>query len=274
MKFSNDYLEKFLNLKTEKAECFSNEIDAVNADCEKAAELENKGDFEQAIYFYKRTLEIRLKNEELTALADAFERIGVLYTIKNDFAAAAQSFKKAMKYRSLENDLPGFCRVHLNLSRMHFFEALHTNKKELLIKAQLPIDIALSHLSHNCFSELYIDCQMKCLLIKAQSLRFSGIKEDEAYLEILSQLSFFADILKDNFPNEKSCIVAAKNNMAVILALIGKYKKAEKLIAEALNEKAVLYNAIKNPENFSFFLTKNNFQSIILKNPEKLILEY
>lgn len=273
MNLSEGYFEENFDKETEKTEYFQSDFGTDVCDCSMAELAENKGDFMQAVLLYKASLDEGLKRKDFTVVAEMYERLGVIYTTLNDFSEALFCFRKAISYRSLENDLQGFCRVHRSLSRMYFFEALHKNKEYLLSEAEYALDIVLSHLNGDRFPDIYVEAQINYLLIKAQRLRFLNEEASEKYLEILSDLTSFTNCLKDNSPSYQRLAAASKNNLAVIFALVGNHQKAEKLILDCLNQKAVIYSIVKNPQNLSYALTKANLKSIIQKNPD-LTFEY
>ena len=131
----------------------------------KATELETKGEYEQALKLHEEILVNRYKSTDITALADSLNSIACLYMMKNDFFKADQCFRKALKYRSLENDLIGFCTVHINLSKMYFLQSLYTNASEYLTHAKWSLDIALVHLSEESQPELYKIWKIKYIIL-------------------------------------------------------------------------------------------------------------
>lgn len=240
-----------------------------------AEELENKGEYEQALELHKEILAIRCQGNDMTTLADSLDSIGSVYMMKNDFSKANQYFSKALKYRSLDNDLIGFCTVHVNLSKMYFLRSLHTNEPRYLNNAVWALDIALAHISETRKPELYKSWKIKYTVLRAQMLRFSSEIVIENYRKVLSELTAFYDTVKESSRTEiQNQRMTAKNNIAVILAFMGEKEKAEKLMTDCLSEKEALYNIITNPKNTPCSITKNNLKAIKENRLQDLIFEY
>lgn len=262
-------LDEILNYTNQHSERIKN----INNSYVKAVELENKGEYEQSLKLHKEILEIRRKGTDKTALADSLNSIGILYMRMNDFINADKYFCEALKYRSLENDLRGFCAVHSNLSEMYYLQSLYTNDPSYLNHAIWSLDIALRHLSKKSSPKLYMSLEIRYLVLQAQMLRHSSETTPDSYRKILSGLTAFYDMIKENPQFEmQNHIMPIENNIAVILALMGDRGKALDLIKKCLTAKEPLQNTSPNPTPCT--ITRKNQKAIKNNKPQDLMFEF
>lgn len=241
----------------------------------KAVALENQGEYEKALNMHKKVLEIRRKGTDRTAIGDSLDRIGILYMLANNFSDATQYFCEALKCRSLENDLEGFCTVHTNLSKMYYLQSLYTNESRYLNNAIWELDITLAHLSESSSPALYKSCEIRYEILQAQMLRCSAETTPECYQNVLSELMTFYDAIKENPQfGMQNYLIAAENNIAVILALMGDRDKAYDLITKCLAAKEAFYGITPGSKNIPCSITRNNLKAIKEGKLQDLVFEY
>lgn len=247
----------------------------VKAQYTKAVILENQGEYEKALNLHREILEIRRKGTDKRVIGVSLNCIGFLYMLRNDFPNANQYFCESLKYRSLENDLRGFCTVHANLSKMYFLQSLFTNESRYLNHAKWSLDIALAHLSEKSTPALYKSWKIRYAIIQAQMLRFSSETTSECYREILFELMLFAETIKDNPQfGMFNHIMTTENNIAVILALMGDSDNAYELMAKCLAAKESFYGINTNPKNNPCSISRKNLEAIKENRQQDLVFEY
>lgn len=270
----NDVSNEFENPEKYINECSVEEAEETNLFAT-ALEPESKGEYEKELKMHMEILEIRRKGSNITALADSLNTVGVLYMLMNDFVNSNKYFCEALKYRSLENDLIGYCKVHLNLSRMYYLQSLYTNESRYLNHSVWSLEIALKHLSQKSQPELYKDWETRYSILQAQMLRYSSTTSSENYRGVLSELTEFYDMIKENTQSEMlNRRMELENNIAVVLALMGENDKACELINKCLITKEIFKEIYPCTKSTSYNITKNNLKAIKQNCLQDLIFEY
>ncbi len=247
----------------------------VKARYTKAVILENQGEYGESLMLHKEILEIRRNGTNQRAIGVSLNCIGFLYMLMNDFTNSKKYFEESLTYRSVEQDLRGFCTVHANLSKMYFLKSLYTNNSKYLYDAKNELDIALAHLSEENMPALYKSWEVRYVILQAQKLRFAKKTSVESYRKILSVLQSFVDMIEKNPQfGMRSHIMTTENNIAVILALMGEKEKAEKLMTKCLSEKETFYDINSNPKSKPCSITRNNLKAIKQNCLQDLIFEY
>ncbi len=247
----------------------------VKARYTRAVILENHGEYDEALMLHKEILKIRRNGADKRVIGVSLNCIGFLYMLMNDFTNAKNYFDESLIYRSIENDLRGFCTVHANLSKMYFLQAVHTNDSIYLHKAKTELDIALANLSEESVPALYKSWKIRNVVLQAQMLRFSKEASIESYEKILSELMSFIDIIEDNPQfGMFNHIMTTKNNIAVIYALMEDSDNAYETIVKCLADKELFYDIKTNPKNKPCSISRKNLEAIKENRLHDLIFEY
>lgn len=246
----------------------------VKARYTKAVILENQGEYGESLMLHKEILEIRRNGTNQRAIGVSLNCIGFLYMLMNDFTNSKKYFEESLTYRSVEQDLRGFCTVHANLSKMYFLKSLYTNNSKYLYDAKNELDIALAHLSEENMPALYKSWEVRYVILQAQKLRFAKKTSVESYRKILSVLQSFVDMIEKNPQfGMRSHIMTTENNIAVVMALMGD-SEAYELMEKCLFVKESFYDIKSNPKSKPCSITRNNLEAIKEKRLNDLIFEY
>ena len=150
---------------------------------------DNKGDYQEAIEFYEKSLEMfnKIRLPPSTSLAAAYNNIGLVYSSMGDYPKALSSHEKALAIRqqSLPPNHPDLATSYMNIGIVYnkmgdYRKALSSHEKALAIKQQsLPPNHPDLAASYNNIGNVYdamgdypkaLSSQEKALAIWQQSL--------------------------------------------------------------------------------------------------------
>ncbi len=246
----------------------------VKAQYTRAVIIGNLGEYDEALRLHKEILGIRRKSRDERGIGISLNSIGFLYMLMNDFTNAQRYFRESLVFRSMENDLGGFCTVNANLSKMYFLKSVYTGEERYLDNAVLSLESALAHLSEKSTPALFMSWKIRFAIIRAQKLRFSPDTAAQSYNEVLAELTDFYDaVIQNPRFGMQNHLLTTQNNMAVILALMGTVG-ADELMASCLSEKEVFYDIKSNPKNKPCSITRHNLEAIKENRLNDLIFEY
>lgn len=75
---------------------------------------------DKAIYYAKKSLSIRRKNEDKYGIATSYNNIGVCYFHKESFKQALHCYRKSLKIHVVLNDLYGIAWNYNNIGEIYF----------------------------------------------------------------------------------------------------------------------------------------------------------
>jgi tetratricopeptide (TPR) repeat protein len=184
----------------------------------------DQGEYQEAITFYEKSLEIKEKTlpPNHLNLAPSYNNIGLVYFNMGDYSKAFSSYKKALEIqqRSLPPNHPSLAMSYNNIGVVYrnmgdYSKALSSHEKALAVRQQsLPPNHPNLAISYNNIGNVYAD-------MKDYSKALSYYKKD---LEI-SQKS-----LPPNHPDLRS----SYNNIGMVYFNMGDYSKALSYYEKAL----------------------------------------
>ena len=169
---------------------------------------------EKAFDVYKELIDLAEKSESTLMLAEVYENMGLLFSSIKDIEKSISYFSKSLKLYSKIKDWKGIAKCYLNLGNSNSSKGY--------------TDLAIE-----CFEKgLEIDAKYNNNEKKAEFL--SGICN--IYFNLLNNekaLYFYKEALKVQEVVKPNDVVFLKNNIAVVLMDLERYKEAKPYLIEA-----------------------------------------
>ncbi len=169
---------------------------------------------EKAFNVYKELIDLAEKSESTLMLAEVYENMGLLFSSIKDIEKSISYFSKSLKLYSKIKDWKGISKSYLNLGNSNSSKGY--------------TDLAIE-----CFERgLVIDAKYNNNEKKAEFL--SGI--GTIYFNLLNNekaLYFYKEALKVQEVVKPNDVVFLKNNIAVVLMDLERYKEAKPYLIEA-----------------------------------------
>jgi tetratricopeptide (TPR) repeat protein len=230
---------------------------------------DEQGEYEEAIIFYEKTLEINKKRfpPNHLSLATTYNNIGMVYGKMGDYPKALSYYEKALeiKQQSPPPNHPDFASTYGNISLAYqnmgdYPKALSSLEKTLAIQQQsLPPNHPSLAMSYNNIGVVYqnmgdytkaLSSYEKALEIKQQSLppnhpslatSFIGIgnvyQNMGDYPKALSYYEKTLEIRKQSLPPNHPHLASSYGNIGIVYDSMGDYPKALSYYEKALEIK-------------------------------------
>ncbi len=80
------------------------------------------GDYDNAISYYKKSLDIRSELENLKGVADNYIDIGIVKSLKGNYNSAEDYYKKAVEIQEEINDNNGLAKAYRNIGNVFYYQ--------------------------------------------------------------------------------------------------------------------------------------------------------
>jgi tetratricopeptide (TPR) repeat protein len=79
-------------------------------------------DYEKAVDYYKKSLDIRNQNRDMKGVADNYIDIGIIKSLKGNYESAEEYYKKAVEIQNEIKDEPGLAKAYRNIGNVYYYQ--------------------------------------------------------------------------------------------------------------------------------------------------------
>jgi serine phosphatase RsbU (regulator of sigma subunit) len=169
---------------------------------------------EKAFDVYKELIDLSEKSESTLMLAEVYENMGLLFSSINDIEKSISYFNKALQMYSKIKDWKGIAKCYLNLGNSNSSKG-YTDMAIECFERGLEIDAK------------YNNNEKKAEFLSGIGTVYFNLSNNEKALYFYKEALKVQEIMK---PNE---VVFLKNNIAVVLMDLERYKEAKPYLIEA-----------------------------------------
>lgn len=169
---------------------------------------------EKAFDVYKELIDLAEKSESNLMLAEVYENMGLLFTSIKDIEKSISYFSKSLKLYSKIKDWKGIAKCYLNLGNSNSSKG-YTDLAIECFEKGLEIDAK------------YNNNEKKAEFLSGIGTVYFNLSNNEKALYFYKEALKVQEIMK---PNE---VVFLKNNIAVVLMDLERYKEAKPYLIEA-----------------------------------------
>jgi signal transduction histidine kinase/tetratricopeptide (TPR) repeat protein len=280
---------KFANLALNLAEIMKN--DSAKSDALLRIGFANYflSNFDTALVYYYRTIEIKNKLKDYKGLADAYNDIGIISKNKGNYKSSLENHFQALRFREMIKDSLNIARSFNNIGNVYYFlkevpKALEYFSKGLDIKLSLN-DTKTISTSYNNMGMVYYNMNQYDKAIACYTKSFENDKKTNNLKGMSSSYNNLANIYSDqkeykkaleNYNNAYKIDLEINNTTGMVTSLINigsvnidlkDYRNAIEHIDEAITiaKKENFIDLLKEAYYFNYLANKEfgNFQKAL-----------